>query len=227
MPANSIIRTAVLIDGGFFLARYRRVYKTKSHHNPKEIADFLEQTAKWHTKNDYLYRTLYYDARPFEGRATYPISKKEIFFDKTNTAQFRHQFFKCLLEKRKIALRLGKLRNSPYSEWKLRSNTQKQLLNGTKTIADLEDNDFEYDLQQKGVDMRIGLDIASLAYKRLVDKIILISGDSDFVPVLKLARREGIDVVLDSLLLPNISDDLREHIDGLDQSWKDINTQNN
>lgn len=48
--------------------------------------------------------------------------------------------------------------------------------------------------QQKGVDMRVGVDIASLAYKKQVDQIILIAGDSDFVPAAKLARREGVDL---------------------------------
>lgn len=62
--------------------------------------------------------------------------------------------------------------------------------------------------------MKIGIDIASLAYKRLVDQIILISGDSDFVPAAKLARREGIDVILDPMRA-NIRDDLYEHIDGM------------
>lgn len=38
------------------------------------------------------------------------------------------------------------------------------------------------DIQQKGVDMKIGLDISSLAYKKLVNQIVLIAGDSDFVP---------------------------------------------
>ena len=40
--------------------------------------------------------------------------------------------------------------------------------------------------------MRIGIDIASLAFKKQVDQIVLISGDSDFVPAAKQARREGI-----------------------------------
>ena len=34
-------------------------------------------------------------------------------------------------------------------------------------------------MRQKGVDLKIGIDIASLAYKKLVDQIVLISGDSD------------------------------------------------
>ena len=44
-----------------------------------------------------------------------------------------------------------------------------------------------------------GLDIASIAHKRLANQIILIAGDSDFVPAAKQARREGIDFVLDRL----------------------------
>jgi len=48
--------------------------------------------------------------------------------------------------------------------------------------------------------MKIGLDISSLAYKKSVDQIILIAGDSDFVPAAKLAQREGIDFVLDPML---------------------------
>ena len=62
--------------------------------------------------------------------------------------------------------------------------------------------------------MKIGLDIASLSYKRLVDQIILIAGDSDFVPAAKHARREGIDFILDPMW-HTIKPSLNEHIDGL------------
>lgn len=48
----------------------------------------------------------------------------------------------------------------------------------------------------------------------MVDRIVLISGDSDFVPAAKLARREGIDFILDPLY-NHIPADLSEHIDGL------------
>ena len=62
--------------------------------------------------------------------------------------------------------------------------------------------------------MRIGLDMSSLSTKRLVDQIILIAGDSDFVPAAKFARREGIDFVLDPMW-QSIKLSLQEHIDGL------------
>ncbi len=66
--------------------------------------------------------------------------------------------------------------------------------------------------------MRIGLDIASLAYKKQIDQIILIAGDSDFVPAAKLARREGIDFILDPMWAI-IKENLFEHIDGLMSQW--------
>ena len=48
---------------------------------------------------------------------------------------------------------------------------------------------------------------------------ILIAGDSDFVPAAKLARREGIDFLLDPMWNP-IKPHLFEHIDGLHSTFK-------
>ena len=62
--------------------------------------------------------------------------------------------------------------------------------------------------------MRLGIDIASVAFKKQVNQIVLISGDADFVPAAKLARREGIDFILDPMWAP-IRPQLYEHIDGL------------
>ena len=73
---------------------------------------------------------------------------------------------------------------------------------------------FFFDFIQKRVDIKIGLDIASITLKKQVNQIILISGDSDFVPAAKLARREGIDFILDPMW-NNIKPHLFEHIDGL------------
>lgn len=79
-------------------------------------------------------------------------------------------------------------------------------------------------LRQKGVDMRIGVDITSLTLKRQVDTIILVAGDSDFVPAAKLARREGIEFILDPLW-QQVNADLFEHIDGLQSGLKKPDAQ--
>ena len=62
--------------------------------------------------------------------------------------------------------------------------------------------------------MRIGLDIASITLKRQANVIVLVSGDADFVPSAKLARREGVQFVLDPLW-QDVPPDLFEHINGL------------
>ena len=76
------------------------------------------------------------------------------------------------------------------------------------------DTNFKLGLQQKAVDMRFGVDIASLTLKRQADFLVLVTGDADFVPAAKMARREGASIILDPLW-SNISADLYEHIDGL------------
>ena len=65
---------------------------------------------------------------------------------------------------------------------------------------------------QKGVDMRIGLDIASLTLKRIVQVIVLVTGDSDFVPAMKFARREGTQLFLVTLD-HGVRESLEEHAD--------------
>jgi uncharacterized LabA/DUF88 family protein len=52
--------------------------------------------------------------------------------------------------------------------------------------------DADFDLTQKGVDVRVGLDMARLALPETVGTIIMATGDSDFVPGFKFVRREGV-----------------------------------
>lgn len=123
------------------------------------------------------------------------------------------EFHKEILNQRKVALRLGELSLNK-TGYTLKPDTVKKLLSGSKAVSDLTEKDFTLSIEQKGVDMRIGLDISSMAYKKQVNRIVLISGDSDFIPAAKLARREGIDFVLDSMGA-SIKDSLNQHIDGL------------
>lgn len=52
------------------------------------------------------------------------------------------------------------------------------------------------DFRQKGVDMKVGLDMAWMASRNTIDKIVLVAGDSDFISPMKLVRREGILIYL-------------------------------
>jgi len=94
-----------------------------------------------------------------------------------------------------------------------------QLLNAHRFWQGIEVNDVALGLRQKGVDMRIAIDIASLTIKHQVSTIVLVAGDSDFVPAAKLARREGMEFILDPLW-QKVNDDLFEHIDALQSGLK-------
>ena len=46
----------------------------------------------------------------------------------------------------------------------LKSDILKKLFRHEITIQDITENDFQLNIKQKGVDMKIGVDISSLAY---------------------------------------------------------------
>jgi len=54
--------------------------------------------------------------------------------------------------------------------------------------------------------------------RKTVDTPILVTGDSDFVPAAKLARREGVEFLLDPMW-QSVSADLNEHVDGIVSSF--------
>lgn len=209
-------KTAILVDGAFFIKRYRSIYRPQKLRPEKVASDLWEMCLKHliQAKSEQfdLYRIFYYDCLPFDKKQHNPVSGKAIDFSNTEQYLFQVALFEELKKKRKIALRLGVLED--HRRWIIKPSITKDLLKKEITIEDLTENDVTYDLRQKRVDIKIGLDIASVTLKNQVDQIILISGDSDFVPAAKLARREGIDFILDPMWNP-IKPHLFEHIDGL------------
>lgn len=216
-----MIRTAILVDGGFYRKRAHYLWGAISAEDrAKELNTYCLYHAneKKSGEEHHLYRIFYYDCEPIGRKSVYhPLMKKNVDLDKTDTYTWSVEFLEQLKRRRKFALRLGHLSDQVY--YNLKPTVTKDLCAGKRTIESLTEGDFLFSAQQKGVDMKIGVDIASLAYKKQVDQIVLIAGDSDFVPAAKLARREGIDFVLDPMG-SNIREDLFEHIDGLQSYWK-------
>lgn len=208
------LKTAILVDGGFYRRRAQAVFgDTTAEERAIELANYCKRHLNSHGENNDLYRIFYYDCAPSNKRIYHPFLKQQVDLGKTDLYEWTIRFFNELKKKRKFAIRLGKLAEEQ-AHYTIRPQTVKKLCNGSIQFSDLQENDFCLEIDQKGVDMKIGLDIASMAYKHQVDRIVLISGDSDFVSAAKLARREGIDFILDPLGAP-IKPDLFEHIDGL------------
>ena len=200
------------MDGSFFLKRYRVVYPDAKNHTPKEIVENLYKMCMKHVQNDHLHRIIYYDCYPLQKKVHNPIDREAVDFSKTSQYQQRISIFEELKKKRKVALRLGEIQT--HNQWLIKPEKTKELLRKNIDISQLSANDVFFYMKQKGVDIKIGLDIATIAYKKISNQIVLISADSDFVSASKLARREGLDVILDPMW-NHVSPTLREHIDGL------------
>lgn len=209
-----MIKVAILVDGGFYRQRAYSLFGEKS---AKERAEELEYYCRLHLKDRkeerFLYRIFYYDCPPISKKVYNPFTGKQIDYSKSELCTWMNEYLSELTHKRKFCLRLGKLAEEQ-AHFNIRPQVTKKLFAGALKFEDLTENDIQIQLSQKGVDMKIGIDISSLAYKKQVDQIILISGDSDFVPAAKLARREGVDFILDPMLA-HVKDDLFEHIDGI------------
>src|SRR5262245_42130654 len=140
-------RIAVLLDGGHLRVYAKRANKTfdPAYIEKIGLACSLPNVEEIH-------RILYYDCAPFTGSVTLPVSGGLRNF--TGNDQWLHE----LSRKDLFAIRLGSLkfrgfvlRNVPY-----------------QPQGALTDGDFDPKFEQKGVDMRIGIDMASISHNRSV-----------------------------------------------------------
>ncbi|MGN0700499.1 MAG: NYN domain-containing protein [Oscillospiraceae bacterium] len=212
------VTTAILVDGAFYRKRANYYVGGIDTVTPEERAceliahcHRLMNADRYEYRN--LYRIFYYDCPPIDKNIYHPLTQKSVNLGKSPDYKWMVDFLNELKHQRKVALRMGRLSENELG-FNLKQEPLKELLKGSISVQELSEADFAINIEQKGVDMRIGIDISSLAYKKQVDQIILISGDSDFVPAAKQARREGIDFILNPLGAP-IKSDLFEHIDGL------------
>ena len=212
--STHLVRTAILVDGAFYRKRSRSLL---GHKTPKDRADELVAYCLSHLHDKYeqryLYRIFYYDCPPVNKNIYHPLTQRSVNLGRTDEYEWMNSFLNELRHRRKFALRLGRVSEGTIT-YNIKPEITKQLFQNKISLEDITEKDFSISLEQKGVDMRIGIDISSLAFKQQVNQIILISGDSDFVPAAKQARREGIDFILDPMRSP-IKPDLYEHIDGI------------
>ena len=187
-------KTVILLDGGFVKKKLQQALK--GFPSTADVVGLCKAIMqKDRLKGLELFRVYYYDCPPLAGKSgPNPIDRSQLNFDVTPAASRNRALLDSLELEADFAVRRGQLIQTG---WKL----------GTAAIRALRKNpgrsltagDFVPDISQKGVDIRIGLDIASLALKRVADTLVLVTGDSDFVPAMKLARKEGMKVYLDAM----------------------------
>ncbi len=185
-------KVAILLDGGFIKKKLRE--RLRAFPSTKDVVDLTKDIMRHNALTGcVLFRVYYYDAPPFEGSATNPISGDTIDFSSTQVANKNRALIEALELTPHFAVRRGSLIQPG---WKLGSQALRSI---TAAPRPLTGSDLVPDLQQKGVDIKIGLDIASIALKRAADILVLVTGDSDFVPPMKFARVEGLKVYLEAM----------------------------
>jgi uncharacterized LabA/DUF88 family protein len=171
-----MMRIAILIDGG-----HLRVLVRSAGH--KFVPDYIEKVAlACAGPDETILRILYYDCAPFVGKAKLPVSGKLHEFKGSDA------WLKQLAAKDLFAVRRGVL--------KFRGFKPKAV---PVSPTGLTDADFKPDFEQKGVDMRIGLDIATFCNSKVVDRIVLITADTDCIPAMRHGRIAGLQVALVTL----------------------------
>ncbi|NWH07158.1 MAG: NYN domain-containing protein [Alphaproteobacteria bacterium] len=184
------MRVCVLIDGGHLRVLARQA---GYNYNP----DYIEKVAHACVEQpESLLRVLYYDCAPYVGTATLPVSGQPHEFKGSD------HWLRTLAEKNLFAVRRGVLKFRGFKPKKI------PIAN-----APLTDDDFRPDFEQKGVDMRIGLDMANFSAMRSVERLILVSGDTDCLPAMKHARINGLQVVLVTFPNHKVARELLWHSD--------------
>ena len=209
-------KMAILVDGGFYLKRAKNMRgEAKAQARANELVKYcMAHAAK---EDAELYRVFYYDCDPLDKKVYHPLIDRTIDLKKQDEYQWKIDFFAALASKRKFALRQGQSLEGS-CQYVLKNSVSRDLVRGKRDVATLTMDDFFLDVQQKGVDVRIGLDLALIAHERYANQIVLITGDSDFVPAAKYARRHGIDFIIDPMWHP-FKPELGVHTDGMYTPW--------
>lgn len=226
-------KTAILVDGNFYLRRVRSIWGNKT---PEERAEELVKYARYHILRNNrsrleggkrsLYRLFYYDCPPVVGKSVFqPWNGRNTTFDKNNPSyKWNKEFQELMAARTKVAMRMGTVSTTGL-RYVPRKDAMKDLQAGKRSFSELGQKDFELvGMKQSGVDMKIGLDVASLSQAGLVDQIILIADDSDFIPAIKTARKAGVDFLLDPLG-NHVNEELLAQVDDIEDLHEPFRTE--
>lgn len=99
------MKTAILVDGGFYRRRAQKVFGDISAQDRAiELSDYCKRHLNTHgEKNKELYRIFYYDCAPTSKRIFHPFLQKQIDLSKTELYTWTNQFLNELKKKRKFA----------------------------------------------------------------------------------------------------------------------------
>lgn len=179
---------AILIDAAYLSRSLRPILRRFP--SAEDILDFAARCL-WRD-NEHLFRIYYYDCPPYERRAIHPLTREPLTFAHTEMCRAQKALQHRLAESDGVAFRAGVLQ---FGGWQISERTAQELLKYPRQLLPC---DLRPRFRQKRVDIKIGLDVAWLSARGIVGRIVLVAADTDFIPAMKLARREGVQIVIAS-----------------------------
>ena len=176
-------KVAIFVDWDnlrFLLDKIRRNHRTIdtfNYNNPSHLTQLFRAFVE---PNERIYRIFFYTAKPLTDEAIEKQLKskdKKAFRNYVNNRphsiyDIATSFLQKLIQEPYIALRCGVLKVKGVKQ------------NGVPDIV------------QKQVDMLMGLDISEVTFNKHAQKILVFSKDTDMKPALKMARINGLEVVM-------------------------------
>ncbi len=223
-------KTAVLIDAGLLRVKIKQAIRANIRHaggvltrpdgsmkqihdliSPQDYAQRVVRFAKncVDPKTEEIYRIFFYDCPPYTAGPSHikphPLGAAVPI---TEPAAIAHQkqVLDILRGEEFFAVRTGEL---SFDGWVPLQDALADVIGTSRAFTAA---DFKPVLRQKGVDLKIGVDTTLIATQRKVERLVLVACDSDLVPAMKFARREGVQIVLVSLGA-SVKKLLREHAD--------------
>lgn len=223
-------KTAVLIDGGFLRVKIKQALRANRRANGQALqrpdgtwmqihelisaADYAQRVVRFahnciDATAEEIFRVFYYDCPPYDGGPSrikpHPLGAQVPIVEPAAVSH-QKQFLDLLRREEFFAIRSGEV---SFDGWIPREDALLDVIQqGRAFVA----TDFKPLLRQKGTDLKIGLDTATMSADRIVDRLVLVACDSDLVPAMKLARRNGVQIVLISLGA-QVKKLLKEHAD--------------
>lgn len=186
-------RLVLMVDGGHVGGAARR---EGMPYGPDFIEAFARNCA---LADEELVRVLYYDCAPYQGHHTLPVSGSQQVFASPVS------WLDELARRDLIAVKLGSVRFNGYC-------LKRSALPGKSNLTDA---DFRPDFERIGIDLQIGMDVASYASLESVHAMAFVTANPAHVAAMQFARRSGVEVVLVRLPAEATPSELLEHADSV------------
>jgi uncharacterized LabA/DUF88 family protein len=173
----TVDRAGIFIDGGYL----QKILKNRFASPKIDLVTFSDELCGAQER----LRTYFYDCLPFQSGVP-TDEEKEIYRKKQS-------YFHALGLLPRFEVRQGRLAR--------RSINFKEVErpDGSTFYLACSDADPAYDsknvvvkFEQKGIDTLVGIDVTGLSVRRSITTVILVAGDSDFIPSIRVAKDEGM-----------------------------------